>query len=482
MFKKESITDEIGINNLLISLSYTLEYEYKPENSIVFNINDEGGKFYVIIKGKVDVMKPIKREYNLTSLEYFTELIKLKESSQLVLLNKTIKENKNIFPLKSSDLDKIEMVLNKFKIKRKLNLLLKVAEKGYNLNDYKNTFIEIKELISTDSKKYNYKYDFKEDDYNSNITKVNAFYINFTNDNNELFEQYNVLDIDNERHNQDENKHKLIIYDYESVITLKDNQCFGDSALVDKSRKRNATIITLTECHFAVINQRIYNEIMGLERHKIVFKQINYLNELAIFQSLKRTTFDRKYFSLFVLNEYQRNDILCREGDEVRYIYILKEGSVEIKLEKSIMELKKIIIGLKCLEDTLPSVNVEFPKTQNLLEHYKKKRNFLIYNYVNKDCIGAEEFSYKITHLTNAIVVSNKALIYSIDIKWIYAMFNSELGVVEDFKNFSLHKISILYNRLLDLDKNISSVTQEEHKNNSLSNNLINFAGDAIET
>src|SRR5689334_20869442 len=117
MFKKENL-DEGSIGYLLNALSANIDVEFRDRNSNVFEFNDKGDKFYIILIGKVSILKPTIREYNFDACGYYKQLIRLKSENENYLLNATIALNKSIYPVKAEDLDMIEEIMFKFKLHR----------------------------------------------------------------------------------------------------------------------------------------------------------------------------------------------------------------------------------------------------------------------------------------------------------------------------------------------------------------------------
>ncbi len=58
-------------------------------------------------------------------------------------------------------------------------------------------------------------------------------------------------------------KHVVNIHEYIHTITLKERQYFGDYGLLNRSKKRTATIIASEECHFAIIDKSSYEEYLS---------------------------------------------------------------------------------------------------------------------------------------------------------------------------------------------------------------------------
>jgi CRP-like cAMP-binding protein len=75
-----------------------------------------------------------------------------------------------------------------------------------------------------------------------------------------------------------------------------------------------------------------------------------YLIDNFYFQSVKTSIFKKKYYKHFQKFEIARGETLTREGETVSHLYLIKEGEVEVKTNKTLLELNNL---LKILEELL---------------------------------------------------------------------------------------------------------------------------------
>ena len=74
---------EESIDKLLTFFALEMKYRLFQEDEIVFRIGDLSINLYLIIQGKVEILKPINEIKLMTGYEYFSYLLEL----NLLLLN-----------------------------------------------------------------------------------------------------------------------------------------------------------------------------------------------------------------------------------------------------------------------------------------------------------------------------------------------------------------------------------------------------------
>jgi len=79
------------------------------------------------------------------------------------------------------------------------------------------------------------------------------------------------------------------------------------------------------------------------EKQKLRKKEMAFILDFNIFDSISFTHFDRKYFSDFTFHECLRGENLFKENDELDYVYLIKEGEFELFFHKNTNSLIDII-------------------------------------------------------------------------------------------------------------------------------------------
>ena len=83
-----------------------LQLKFLKENETLFSYNDIPDNFYVILKGKINILMPNLIPKIQTNLEYFIYLEELFNQKEYALIKLIIKENKEI---NTNDIDNIEL-------------------------------------------------------------------------------------------------------------------------------------------------------------------------------------------------------------------------------------------------------------------------------------------------------------------------------------------------------------------------------------
>ena len=112
------------------------------------------------------------------------------------------------------------------------------------------------------------------------------------------------------------------------VLTLEEGKSFGELALLH-NKARAASIMTLEDSHFAIMNKPNFDQIM----HAIKLRENNLLVEfLDCFNYIKHLTYQTKiklaYFG--VEKRFSYGQKVFDEGEPTKYIYLIKQGDFEI--------------------------------------------------------------------------------------------------------------------------------------------------------
>ena len=100
------------------------------------------------------------------------------------------------------------------------------------------------------------------------------------------------------------------------------------------------------DTHLLYILAENYNDFILTENLKSRLKEIKYLIECFFFNVVSLSCFQKKYFSNFIFHTFNRNDPLYFEDETIDFIYFIKEGEIELSLNKNIIELQQLIKNL----------------------------------------------------------------------------------------------------------------------------------------
>ena len=114
-FKSDNLTKQ-SLNKIFTLCSSQMKYLYLKSDNILFRIGDEPDNFYLIIDGRIGILKPIFRKFEMSGFEYFKHIMKLKYTNEQYLLNLTLNKNLNVFNINRFDLDDLNMILLKMLI------------------------------------------------------------------------------------------------------------------------------------------------------------------------------------------------------------------------------------------------------------------------------------------------------------------------------------------------------------------------------
>jgi len=110
----------------LISLSLYMKYAKVKKNEFVFKYGDPGEMFYIILKGKVNLLKPVEYIENYTVDEYYNKLIDLWENNEDNLLSSNIEKNLDVFYVNIKDVKNLRKII--FKVREEEERKQKLLE------------------------------------------------------------------------------------------------------------------------------------------------------------------------------------------------------------------------------------------------------------------------------------------------------------------------------------------------------------------
>ena len=135
------------------------------------------------------------------------------------------------------------------------------------------------------------------------------------------------------------------------------------------------------------------------------------------------------------------------------YLYFIREGLVTLEINKNLLEIYNLIMYIKeILND-----NYVFNYTnQNndfyaLLSKMTEPKKNLIITVHNKDIIAIESFFFGLNYLFTATAVSKKVKYYKLSISDLLKIFDEEEFFYNRFKKDCYQKITVIYNRLIQI-------------------------------
>ena len=435
-------------------ISSTIIYDKFNKNRIVVKFGDEGKKFFLILKGEVQVILPTKKNVVMQQREFKRYLLLLYIYKEYEMLKLVIKDNKitdsnmnfnpsNLFfPGENSNTSNTNTISannnnvsnniseedNKvnnnyyygykdFKLgfnRRKSIMANKNSIKIGENNNEKSKLKEIKR-IKLLKKLMNYylnpeeiayyektkNINLKEVDDGIYITPVN--YItrikDYSNFNIKVYSNEN--DPDSDFSVNDDLRANYFIYEYKKLIELQTGDIFGDLALTGNNIKRTASIVSIDECHFACLTRELYSAFIEKGNERIRNNKINYLLSINILKSFPRFILEKKLFNHFAFKNFIRDKYLLKTNEISNDIIFLKDGIFEVSFTGKLGDLTKLInlfyneYNFLANKREREELDENIINNVKLMEHQKHKIESIFQRFIN------DEFSY-ILFLVNA--------------------------------------------------------------------------------
>ena len=360
---------------LINKVSTHILYLYMPASRILMRYGDEGEKFYILLNGTVTIIVPRKKSVNISLNEYYRYIALLIIYKEQQILKQVVRENKNsnyleipgidYFFVLSNDENPLILMRNIY-----LNRIYKKKYGNQTLqnfnNDKLNKIFDKKKMKRRNSDFHKKKLNFKQ--LENEYKKVEDILYTYLTEEEMLFyhkslieEKYDIFEIDddnvvspeqyvkriqNYKYSRDiiknkevENKEeklglvttndkfvKLFIYEYNILVELNSGDMFGEAALSAPSLKRNATIMTVTDCHFGCLNRKIYKKHIQKATETNKKNIINYICSTGIFNKFPKEIMSKKFFSTFVFKKNKKNDLLIKQKEINNNVILTKEG------------------------------------------------------------------------------------------------------------------------------------------------------------
>ena len=459
------------LEKLIYEMSFRIKHKYVPSNTILFRLGDIPDNFYIIIQGEVEILKPQKYLEKMNGFEYFKILIKYQNEEEFYLLNEIIELNYHLFGIYKHDIPIIKYFLLKHELDEyfqstatiKGDDIIKII-KEYYCEDILDK-IQLNKNITINAINPNNRYKinrFKEDIYKNfpkNTSSKTKIYMKF-------IDKTNIKEIN--------------ILRYSKIVVLKDKDYFGDNAFDTKSQ-RNATVRTSEDTHLCYLNKEQYELFLKPEKKSQRLSWIHFLLDNFFFKELSISNFESNFFSRFIYEEKTQNEFLFKQFTSSDYLYFLKSGEIELSNQSSIIQIyfltkniyqlnMKINQYINKIENSEPRHLA--PGFKNNIFFLKKdlqsKKNFFLFNVLNKDVIGLESIAFDIPYLYNAKVISKSAFLFKIEKKILYELIKNNDGVKDCMIIDGKKKIEIILDRFVENNK-----TQIKKIDDNLSNNIL---------
>ena len=432
LFKDEFENKEESIEKLLTFFGLEMKYRLFKEGEEVFKVGDSSVYLYLIIKGKIEILKPMPEVNIISGYEYFSYIMDLKRNKEEHLLNINLEENYKQFDIDKNEIDLlpaiyIHHIFELIKVKKKINF----EEELIVIN------MTLKDLDLTPETAQSYEHLSKK------IEEKLPFVPPF------LLKKYQFIF-------DKKNKKKLKLIKYTRVLILGTNEFFGESAM-GENEKRNATIRVLEDSYLGYLSANLYKTNFFAEKKLAMQNKIIFLNTRFFFKNINLKRFSKKYFNLFVYEKYLKGTILFNENSELNYVYFIEDGLVELTSTKTILEIEIFLKGLeeKFLlkqDENYLKYNDLKSRTKDLEDYLNKTQKSKILIVGRNESLGIESFFYGIPYFVTAKVISQRAKIFKISIEQLWQIINIETECIYNLKNLVLNKTKILQQRLFSMN------------------------------
>ena len=391
-----------GFYDQLKKIAGTIIYQKYNKNRLVIRYGEEGSKFFLLLKGEVQIILPNKSTVCISLKEFKRYLLLLFIYKEFEILKFVIKENRvnqriglfnasHIFFPEENNLNNSNNNLNlnnsnsfyknnndnnrksnngsnknikinksisfnddkskniKELYKKNLNILMKFYLTEEEISFYERTKNDTIREVDDNMKLSPEDYIYRIENYSDfNFYKDDVVEEEEEGDKEEKVKDFrkellqkdakNYLDISN-----DDEKSNYFIYEYRKLIELTTGDMFGDLALSANNVKRTATVITVDECHFACLTRALYAEFIEEGNERIRNNKINYLCNINILKNFPRFILEGKLFNNFAFKNFKKDKYVLKANEVNNNIIFLKDGIFEVSFTGKINDINDLI-------------------------------------------------------------------------------------------------------------------------------------------
>lgn len=435
LFQNEIKPKDDLYNKLLAFLAFQIKFRKIPKNEILFKIGEHTNYFYLIIEGKVDILKPMSNINIISGYEYFLQLMNYRKNDRY-LFSLCIQENKKNFEIKKKDAELIPYIY----------LIYKLDEIK---NRYFVDFKSVLELIDISPEELDLDPDkIDSNGYIFNKSKQIKLKIPVITQ-NELI-MYQFID-------EKTDKKEVILYQYEPFLRIDKNSYFGDAAFSGKG-VRNGTAQIVEDCYFGYWDLHLYNLNFFHYKKALFDRKVNFLYNNFFFGKINIKKFETHFFNWFLSEEYNNNEIIYKENSPANFVYFIEEGTIELNSTRTIIEIQMLLQKIKEKRSSMEEKekNLEYNNINSewldLEDKVDKKEIYRILILNKNNILGLESFYYQVPFLTSAKVISPKAKIMKIDNEHLYQMLIRANECMNELKAKVFDKMDLITNRFFSLN------------------------------
>ena len=484
--------DDVVITKINEKLNLLIEHiiiEKREKGKFLIKLNNKINYVYFLIVGRLSLMKPLEiKNIKMTYDEYIKYLLELKFTKEFYIFEEVLKLNSSIlyFQSKMHFQNFIKLYfLNKIQNELKNNLTYP------NIEDYLTKYyLEFEDIeFNKEQLKETYIKSHKSSNNEWEIYLKILFQIN--NEDSIFLSSYNFI-FENK-----ETKIDFTIIRYDIISYLNPGNYFGDE---EKDNLNNICLRVEEDSIIAFISKEKFNEIIyenSLKKERL--KKLLFLWENFIFKKISPIDFEKNYISYFNQCEYQRNEYLFKQDNEITNLYLIKEGQVTIyfygnliDIANKIKDLIDLIIEknpinlsnneineLKYLYLYDPTIKNIKHKDISFKQEINKKKTFEICIMNGLEFFPLDNYFLSKNYYTSCKVITEKAIFYKININNFENIINNDSDVKNEYMNLVYSQIISSIKRLDNLKKSFLSLAlyKNKYENQDMRmylNNIIN--------
>jgi len=477
------------IKVLVSKLAQKVLIQKHDKNQFIIRMNDIGNETFFLISGKLSILKPVEYKHIQLSYEnYFKYTLSLLKKNENHILKKVLESNWHFIKIYDEEnlIDIVKYyiqnrisifsnisneILEKSKIE---DLSLEKIEKylwefklnfeNFNLSK-KKIILDIDEII----------YDPENNGNNINIQlKITAYFRKIfkpTKQAQILFSPYNFL-FDSNNNNEIDKIKKVTIYKYEIFMLLEPGAFFGEMFFEHEDKRRNATIRTEEDSVLISLNDVQYEDLLLDDNKKINILQVNFLCSHFFFNNISTILFNKYYYPMFKLINKAKDDIICKQEEELNSLFLLKEGEIRYEMYASIVDIHELIDFLINSIQENEYLNLDSNYILILKENYLKNKNFINFKKNNiilnekikekykfelsicssYEILGIYEHFLKVGHLCTCYVSTKKAKLFELSKSSLNKIISVEKEIISDYYHLAFNKILSLIRRLFNIE------------------------------
>ena len=484
LIKNKEIQEKIiaKIRSITSKLTDTVKILKFKENEYIIKMFEIGEQCYFLLNGRLTVLKPVEhKNIKITYEEYFRYIITLYHNKEYELIEQLIELNRKII-----NLHYLDNVLTFIKAYFIVKLNKDIAS---------NKEIDL-DYINEKFKEFYFTYDdfgLKESEVQYQISQIKYNNKNNNNNNkNTLAKEINSYLLSIFQPSSDDtfimNKSKFVfdskhekelpgfsLLKYEIFINLFPGAFFGETALENTSKKRNASIRTEEDCIILSLNNETYGNLISDDSKKIKSLDVSFICNNFFFGNISPILFNKYYFPFFKAVTKKKGDILYQQGGEMTSIFLLKEGEVKFEIFCSVLDVYNLIKSLvyaieknnhlfkinekeiKNIKDTYLNDSFYFNlrnKNDAFNEQLKLKKKILVYTCETFEIFGLIEYFLETNYNTTCYVNSLGAKLMEIQNFDLEKIINGEKLILTPY-------YQTVFNKILSQIKRLNNIKED---------------------